>query len=177
MDSVWEKVKALTQNGSLGFAAKIAAGAQLGDPKPVVVCVYLQDSFDIKNVMRVLCTLKDEGLLGKAVTSFKMDSQTLQNIYSIGGKRPREGEGVEWPKNVAVSRYTCPPQKLEGSDLQLNLNHVSKGANPGWGVPWSGENTEDLLGKVRCLVAVRRSPYVGMNGVEFFKAPYETIKK
>ena len=178
LDAVWARVVALTHAGRLGHAAKVAGALSRDGVSPALICIYLPDSYDIREVMRVLCTLEDEGLRGGGeYLNYKKDSQTLSGVYAAGDKRPRDdaaGEAppqeVQWPPGVTVSRYTSPPSAAS-QELRLHLNHVTDK-----GIPWRcGEDDVKALKKnVRCVVAVRAG---GEKVPVFTEEPYVLQKK
>lgn len=170
MDSVWERVCALTHAGRLGHAAKIAARLSRDPPGgPVLVCVYVPDALDVAHVMRALCTLRDEGL-ARGTSNFKTDEQTRQGVYAAGDKRPHEAM-VQWPADVPVSRYTSPPPppRAPQGQVLLHINHVTQE-----GRPWQMDGVEGLTPRVRCLAAQRAA---AGEAVHVFPAPWELIQK
>jgi hypothetical protein len=182
LDAVWARVVALTHAGRLGHAAKVAGALSRDGVSPALICIYLPDSYNIREVMRVLCTLEDEGLKGGgAYLNYKMDSQTMSGVYAAGDKRPRENDAgaageappqeVQWPSGVTVSRYTSPPSAAS-QELRLHLNHVTDK-----GTPWRGgeDDVKALKKNVRSLVAVRKGGEDG--SVVFAEEPYELQKK
>jgi hypothetical protein len=173
LDSAWARVCALTHGGRLGHAAKVAARlSRTGGP--ALICVYLTDGCDIAAVMAALVALQDEGLLS-GYTNFKMDQQTLDNVYSAGDKRPRGAAGAEpapgaWPASVPVSRYTSPPSAGPAAELLLHLNHLTE-----QGTPWVVEDgAARLVPHARCLVARRRA---GEAHAQLLPAPFAIVRK
>jgi hypothetical protein len=87
VDEFWAKVKAATEQGLLGVAAKVATAkenrhALHKDRK--VICVYTYDWTDEVDVRRVREQLRSLGIKDKI--SYKADSDTLAGKYSSQGR-------------------------------------------------------------------------------------------
>lgn len=65
VDSVWERVKALTLAGKLGYKSKVSTRPAAGqaDPDERLLCVRTYDARDSKDVERVGEALRDIGLV------------------------------------------------------------------------------------------------------------------
>lgn len=66
VDSVWERVKALTVAGKLGYKSKVSTAPASGqaDPDERLLCVRTYDARDANDVERVGRALRDIGLSG-----------------------------------------------------------------------------------------------------------------
>ncbi|RMG84095.1 MAG: DUF1917 domain-containing protein [Chloroflexi bacterium] len=65
VDTFWQQVKAATQNGQLGYKAKVCTSAPPGAPsdiRPIYICTY--DAEDSADVERVRQHISDLGLNG-----------------------------------------------------------------------------------------------------------------
>ena len=86
VDEVWEKVKNATEQGKLGFAAKVATAKpnpNAIDPKNRVICVYTYDWKDEKDVRRVREELRRLGIANRI--PYKADADTLSGKYRAKG--------------------------------------------------------------------------------------------
>lgn len=65
VDSVWERVKALTLAGKLGYKSKVSTAPAAGqaDPDERLLCVRTYDARDAKDVERVGEALREIGLV------------------------------------------------------------------------------------------------------------------
>ncbi len=65
VDRVWERVKALTVAGKLGYKSKVSTAPAAGqaDPDERLLCVRTYDARDAKDVERVGEALRDIGLV------------------------------------------------------------------------------------------------------------------
>ncbi|KAG7359643.1 DUF1917 domain containing protein [Nitzschia inconspicua] len=79
-DEVWEKIARATALGYLGCSSKIAPTAN-GQDESTVICVYVQDSTDKREVQRVLKTLYYDLKVTSGLSNFKPDIYTYLNIY------------------------------------------------------------------------------------------------
>ncbi|PSK96246.1 uncharacterized protein DUF1917 [Murinocardiopsis flavida] len=77
---VWADVVAATEEGRLGYAAKVATDHKPG--KGVLICVYTKDWRDQRDVARVLAELRAMGT-GQRL-SYKEDAATLALHYGKG---------------------------------------------------------------------------------------------
>lgn len=80
-DEVWEKIARATALGYLGCSSKIAPTANNQD-RPTVICVYVQDSTNKREVQRVLKTLYYDLKITSGLNSFKPDIFTYLGIYA-----------------------------------------------------------------------------------------------
>lgn len=63
VNEVWEVVVRATINNQLGSAAKVAPRMQETPNKARLICIYTSDFMDKDDIGRVLCKLKDLGLV------------------------------------------------------------------------------------------------------------------
>lgn len=84
VDGVWRNVKRATEDGSLGFAAKVSTSRPSSyNSAKHVICVYTSDFRNKNDVARVLAGLRNIGVGGKL--SYKTDQATLNGVYSQDG--------------------------------------------------------------------------------------------
>lgn len=83
-DDVWDKIRAATEIGGLGYAAKAATAlqGQANRAGALVTCVYTHDYEDHDDVRRVLAALRGLGVESRL--SYKSDEATLQGTYGRG---------------------------------------------------------------------------------------------
>lgn len=83
-DEAWDKIRAATELGRLGYAAKAARALQgrANRAGALVTCVYSYDYEDHDDVRRVLAALRELGIEGRL--SYKSDEATLQGTYGRG---------------------------------------------------------------------------------------------
>jgi hypothetical protein len=81
-DDVWETIARATAMGQLGCSAKILPTKGLPPEDRAVVCVYVKDSTDQQEVLRVLTALQDDLGITSGLSSFKPDIYTDLGIYS-----------------------------------------------------------------------------------------------
>lgn len=97
IDDAWELVRAETEAGRLGIAAKASTARQNPNARPgsgKLICVYTRDYRDSADVGRVLARLREIGFKGRL--SYKTDQATLAGQYGRG-----------------TSIYTSPPGSAE----------------------------------------------------------------
>lgn len=75
VDSVWERVKALTAAGKLGYKSKVSTAPAAGQaaPEERLLCVRTYDARDSKDVQRVGEALREIGLSGLEYVADKRD--------------------------------------------------------------------------------------------------------
>ena len=73
VDAVWERVKALTLAGKLGYKSKVSTRPAAGqaDPEARLICVRTYDASDSEDVERVGQALRKTGLSGLAYVADK----------------------------------------------------------------------------------------------------------
>jgi Domain of unknown function (DUF1917) len=83
-DEAWDKIRAATELGELGYAAKAATALQgrVNRAGALVTCVYTYDYEDHDDVQRVLAALRGLGIEGRL--SYKSDEATSQGTYGRG---------------------------------------------------------------------------------------------
>jgi hypothetical protein len=83
-DDAWDRIRAATELGGLGYAAKAATALQgrANRAGALVTCVYTHDYEDHDDVRRVLVALRELGIGGRL--SYKSDETTLQGTYGRG---------------------------------------------------------------------------------------------
>lgn len=83
-DDVWDKIRAATELGRLGYSAKAATALQgrANRAGALVTCVYTHDYEDHDDIRRVLAALRELGIEGRL--SYKSDEATLQGTYGRG---------------------------------------------------------------------------------------------
>jgi hypothetical protein len=88
INDVWAKIKLATEQGRLGYAAKVATARpnpNARNPEAKVICVYTYDWSDETDVRRVRRELRALGILSKI--SYKADEDTLAGRYAIRGNK------------------------------------------------------------------------------------------
>lgn len=96
VDALWGNIVTSTEDGKLGFSAKI----KLDDPEDTAIMVYTADSEDHADLKRV--QLEIRALLeicgipaGRAdQLKYKTDEATRQKVFSHAGLARRQGDGV-----------------------------------------------------------------------------------
>jgi len=91
-DGMWEKIAVATAHGKLGRTSKVSTTKHLlrqdsrfvqGARRQAVICVYVDDSTDQREVKRVLDVLrKDLGITTPGLSRFKPDIYTYIGVYS-----------------------------------------------------------------------------------------------
>lgn len=137
VDSLWAQIASSTEDGRLGFCAKI----KISDRSNCAIMVYTADCDDsadvekIKGELRAL--LETTGL--KASPSdqlkYKSDEATQAQVYSTAGLARRGGQGV-------VASLAHPSMYMEGRagrpDSERGLLRVAGGAGQPWAVHPAG---------------------------------------
>ena len=85
VDAVWANIALATRDGLLGPLSKVSTAAKIDHDRnrPHVVCVYVEDSFNLPEVEKVLSSLLQLGRGARAgfeVKSFKLDLYTKLGI-------------------------------------------------------------------------------------------------
>ena len=86
IDEVWAKIKKTTEEGKLGYSAKVATAKKnpnATNPDTKVVIVYTYDWTDEKDVKRVREELRKLGITNKI--PYKADEDTLSGKYRVRG--------------------------------------------------------------------------------------------
>ena len=84
-DEVWSKIRAATEAGELGYAAKAATSRKnelQARSGALLTCVYTYDFDDHDDVRRVLEALRKLGFVGRL--SYKADIDTRKGTYGKG---------------------------------------------------------------------------------------------
>ncbi|EXJ59691.1 hypothetical protein A1O7_03837 [Cladophialophora yegresii CBS 114405] len=98
VDEVWQTIAHALWGGKLGSSAKVATatataspetsggggdenGSQAGHAAPRLICIYTADFTDEEDVRRVLCAIKDLGLLGPSEAEGSASATSLRTIY------------------------------------------------------------------------------------------------
>jgi hypothetical protein len=100
VDRWWTVVQRLLATGRLGDTAKVAPSR--GNVRTHLICVYLPDSDDVKEVMRVLLLLRDELDLRMGL-NYKTDEETINGHYAASS-----GRNIQHDSKEMVSMYTSP---------------------------------------------------------------------
>ena len=88
LDSKWELIKRMTQDGHLGPLSKASTAKPNPNARDVnikVICVYTANWTDKEDVMRVRNALREVGFTDKL--SYKSDEDTRLGKYSKNGDR------------------------------------------------------------------------------------------
>jgi len=89
VDALWSTVKVATEQGCLGFAAKVSTALPGGyAPGRHVICVYTADFRNRSDVARVLAGLRAAGVSGRLY--YKTDVATSQGLYAAAGPFTQE---------------------------------------------------------------------------------------
>lgn len=86
VDSVWEKIRAATEEGRLGESAKVATAKpnpNAADSSKKVICAYSYDWWDTKDVKRIRSELRALGIIWKI--PYKADEDTFAGKYRVAG--------------------------------------------------------------------------------------------
>jgi hypothetical protein len=81
-DEIWEKIAKATAMGKLGCSSKVMPTKSLSPGQRTVMCIYVNDSTDKREVQRVLKYLYDDMGITVGLSNFKPDIFTHLNIYT-----------------------------------------------------------------------------------------------
>jgi len=107
VDEVWNKVRETLALGKLGLLVKVAPVHSSRDAH--LICVYIPDYNDTRDVMRVLLSLRDAGLCWGQI-NFKTDDATLSGQYTSSSsfQTPQFAQQLISQKGRVVSMYCSP---------------------------------------------------------------------
>ncbi|XP_046456310.1 uncharacterized protein LOC124203631 [Daphnia pulex] len=126
VDEIWEKVKILVAANRLG---NIANCSRADKENIHVICVFTKNFEDVKDVFRVLVTLRRNCLQNTAI-HYKTDEATEQGVYKTDEAAKRAGfDSAEKLKpGQRVSMYFSPPSPNVSTGatetIQLFLNNI-----------------------------------------------------
>ena len=131
VDALWGQIVSSTEDGKLGFSAKI----KLGDPEDTAIMVYTadcEDHADLKRVQQEIRALLEIcGIpAGRAdQLKYKTDEATRQKIFSHAGLARRQGDGV-------VATAARPSAYLEHKAAYRDGGYLLRATGEGE-MPWS----------------------------------------
>jgi hypothetical protein len=136
VNDIWSVVARYTANNELGTCAKVAPFPESGDDtKPRLICIYTKDFTDVKDVSRVVHTLKNLGLIdvrGRGIY-YKVGEQfgnslilghilTDEDIYTYLGLSRDNQYGIKASMYSSGDFLKAGPEKAKDLKLKGNVH-------------------------------------------------------
>ena len=153
VDNLWADIVSMTEEGKLGFGAKIA----YDEPENPAIMLYTSNHDDVEDVQRVMkearALLEIAGISsGRTNTlKYKKDEDTKKKSFSKEGLARRGGDGLASSSHTSTYFEARGPSRDRGNEMVNTEDLGRPGRGRVWGAGTSGSGYSTGGGRAPCI--------------------------